>query len=190
MAKIIRPTLMMALPVESQGLFEGKNIAVAYSGVGKVNAAMKATELILNGAKVILNMGSAGSPKFKTHELVECISFVQRDMDLTPLGFEFGDTPFDEHGSIIQSESRYLSHLSGGVCGTGDSFATGESRVPCELFDMEAYAIAKVCKKFQVPFVSVKFISDGADHAAHLDWHQNLLKGAHLLLQTYKELTD
>ena len=38
--------LMMALPSESKGLFEQAGVNVHYSGIGKVNAAFKAFEII------------------------------------------------------------------------------------------------------------------------------------------------
>ena len=38
--------LIMALPSESKGLFEQAGIQVHYSGIGKVNAAFKAYEVI------------------------------------------------------------------------------------------------------------------------------------------------
>ena len=62
----------------------------------------------------------------------------------------------------------------------------GCRKVPCNLVDMEGYAIAKVCKKLGVRFVSVKYITDGANDTAHLDWEENLLLGAKKLLELYQ----
>jgi len=42
---------------------------------------------------------------------------------------------------------------------------------------MEAYALAKVCYKEKIPFVSFKYITDGADEQAHEDWEKNLADG-------------
>jgi adenosylhomocysteine nucleosidase len=89
--------IIVALPSETQGLFDQKNIPVHYCGIGKINAAFKATEIIMKtGCKHILNLGTAGSHRFATHALVECKAFLQRDMDLSPLGFPAGETPMDE----------------------------------------------------------------------------------------------
>lgn len=88
--------LIMALPNESKGLFEQAGIEVHYSGIGKVNAAYKAFEVIQKtGCKTLINLGTAGSTYFDKHELVEVSQFVQRDMDVSPLGFAVGFTPFD-----------------------------------------------------------------------------------------------
>jgi hypothetical protein len=64
--------LMMALPNESKGLFEQAGIEVHYSGIGKINAAFKAFEVIQKtGCKTLINLGSAGSSHFNAHSLVE-----------------------------------------------------------------------------------------------------------------------
>ncbi len=179
--------LMMALPNESKGLFEQAGIEVHYSGIGKVNAAFKAFEVIQKtGCKVLLNLGTAGSSHFDAHALVEVTQFVQRDMDVSPLGFAVGVTPMDDdHPAEIRLDS-YFQHLPAGICGTGDSFEIGQPKVPCNLVDMEGYAIAKVCRKLGVRLVSVKYITDGANETAHLDWEENLLLGARKLLELYQ----
>ncbi|WP_445660589.1 phosphorylase family protein [Acinetobacter sp. F16] len=179
--------LIMALPNESKGLFEQAGIQVHYSGIGKVNAAFKAFEVIQKtGCKTLLNLGSAGSSQFDAHALVEVTTFVQRDMDVSPLGFAVGVTPMDDdHPAEIHLEA-YFPHLEKGICGTGDSFETGIPKVPCDLVDMEGYAIAKVCKKLGVRLISVKYITDGANDTAHLDWEENLLLGAQKLLKLYQ----
>ena len=179
--------LIMALPNESKGLFEQAGVQVHYSGIGKVNAAFKAFEVIQKtGCKTLLNLGSAGSSQFDAHALVEVSTFVQRDMDVSPLGFAVGVTPMDDdHPAEIHLEA-YFPHLEKGICGTGDSFETGIPKVPCDLVDMEGYAIAKVCKKLGVRLISVKYITDGANDTAHLDWEENLLLGAQKLLKLYQ----
>ena len=45
--------------------------------------------------------------------------------------------------------------------------------------DMEAYAIAKVCLHYKVPFRCFKYISD--DGNAN-DWEKNVAKGQELML--------
>jgi adenosylhomocysteine nucleosidase len=181
--------LIMALPNESKGLFEQAGIEVHYSGIGKVNAAFKAFEVIQEtGCKTLLNLGTAGSSYFNAHELVEVTQFVQRDMDVSPLGFPVGVTPVDNDWPAEIELEPYFSELRKGICGTGDSFATGTPKVPCNLVDMEGYALAKVCKKLGVRLISVKYISDGANDTAHLDWEDNLLLGAQKLLALYQSI--
>lgn len=181
--------LIMALASESKGLFEAEGIQVHYSGIGKVNAAFKAFEVIQKtGCKTLFNLGTAGSAYFNAHDLVEVTQFVQRDMDVSPLGFEIGVTPMDNEFAGAIDLEPFFNHLPKGICGTGDNFETAMPKVPCNLVDMEGYALAKVCKKLGVRLVSVKYITDGANDTAHLDWEENLLLGAQKLLALYKKI--
>jgi len=181
--------LIMALINESKGLFEQADIPVHFSGIGKINATFTAFDVIQKtGCKTILNLGSAGSSYFAAHELVEVQTFVQRDMDVSPLGFDIGVTPMDLHFPAEIHLESYFPHLPQGVCGTGDNFETGQPRVHCNLVDMEGYALAKVCKKLGVRLISVKYITDGANDTAHLDWEENLLLGAQKLLKLYQSI--
>lgn len=180
----------MALPGESHGLFEAEGIPVTYCGIGKVNAAMTAAQIIQKTqCKVLINLGTAGSSHFKTHDLIEVTRFVQRDMDISPLGFALGETPYDPLPGAIEL-IPYFPELPKGTCGTGDSFEIGKPRVECELVDMEGYALAKVCRKMGVELISLKYISDGADANAHNDWQANLISGAKRLLEYYKKIVS
>ncbi len=133
----------------------------------------------------------AGSLHFNAHELVEVSTFVQRDMDVSPLGFAVGVTPMDEDHPGRNSFAVLFSAFASRVfVGTGDSFETGLPKVPCHLVDMEGYAMAKVCKKLGVRFVSVKYITDGANETAHLDWEENLLLGAQKLSELYQTIKE
>ena len=182
--------VIVALPMETQGLFDAQKIPVHYCGIGKINAAFKTAEVILKtGCKHVLNLGTAGSHKFPTHSTIECHGFVQRDMDLSPLGFPFGQTPMDEVPGLIEVP-RLLPDLPGGVCGTGDRFEVGPPQLECDLVDMEAYAIAKVCKKLGVGLTAVKYITDGSDDKAHEDWFENLKPASRKLLEIYTQLVQ
>ena len=77
----------------------------------------------------------------------------------------------------------HFEHLPKGICGTGDSFETGQPKVSCNLVDMEAYALAKVCQKLGFFDFSQISFTDGANDTAHLDWGEksDLLVGAQKL---------
>ncbi|RYY59567.1 MAG: T9SS type A sorting domain-containing protein [Chitinophagaceae bacterium] len=72
---------------EIQGLLEREGFEVLYTGVGKINAAHHLTKALVERRSknqfinLVLNFGTAGSSKFATHSLVECTTFIQRDMD-------------------------------------------------------------------------------------------------------------
>jgi len=175
--------VLCALPEESQGLVENY-IPTIYTGVGKVNAAIAATKCILEyNPDLILNFGTAGSHTIPKHTLVDCTKFIQRDMHIKELGFEFGVTPYeDEDTSILEFPNKNpINKML--TCGTGDTFVSDMEKIPCDVVDMEAYAIAKCCHYNDVDFVSFKYITDGADDDAASDWIENCKKGSEEFLK-------
>lgn len=187
------PLVVIALKVESQALFEEAGIPVLYTGVGKINAAWTLTRRLAeyrNASKplpLVLNFGTAGSRCLPTHTLVACNAFVQHDMDVSGLGFTRGTTPFDEMPARLEFPVVF-PNLQHAVCGSGDSFVTGEPSVSCEVVDMEAYALAKVCALEHTQFACVKYVTDGADHAAGEDWQANLHRAAERFIACYRQL--
>lgn len=183
--------LVMALPIESQGVFDREGIPVLYTGVGKINAAWALTRRLSDyrhssrPLPLVINFGTVGSRRVPTHTVVACHQFVQHDMDVTDLGFSRGTTPFDDSPPQIEFEPL-LTDLPRAICASGDSFQTGECALPCDVVDMEAYALAKVCWLEQAKFVCVKYVTDGADHASAAEWHENLHRAADQFLRCYR----
>ena len=177
--------IVCALEVETQGQLD--DYEVLYTGVGKINATYKLTQKFgKHGSFVpydlVINYGTAGSNKYKQGELVDCTRFAQRDMDATGLDFEMGQTPFDDTPIIIETKSDFNPIGKNGLCGSGDNFMTGLKyawfkRQIGNIVDMEAYALAKVCNLYDIPFISFKYITDGADGDAGIDWKENVGKG-------------
>ena len=174
--------IVCALEVETQG--ELNDYDVLYTGVGKVNAAIRLQQRFGKyGSHIpydkVINYGTAGSRKIKKKTLVDCTKFVQRDMDVTGLGFMRGETPFDQNPPVIIQQQNIEFNPIGrnATCGTGDNFVEDKTNYYGEVVDMEAYALAKVCYLYDVPFISFKYITDGADEQAHEDWEANLADG-------------
>jgi len=140
-------------------------------GVGKINATYNTLRLIqIHKPKIIINYGTVGAINTELKGIVECTKFYQRDMDVRGLNFELGETPFDTINEIIISKN-------GLSCGTGDSFVNKKIDMKVDVVDMEAYAIAKVCKLENIEFKCIKYISDNADKNAKTDWNKNLKLG-------------
>ena len=179
--------LVCALEVETQGQLNDYD--VLYTGVGKVNATLKLTQKFGKYGSyipydLVINYGTAGSRKYKKGELVDCTKFIQRDMDVTGLGFQRGETPFEKQPPlVIETESLFNPIGKNATCGSGDSFVEDRSQYYGEVVDMEAYALSKVCYHYQIPFISFKYISDGADDNANDDWDENVAKG----IEVFKE---
>ena len=164
------PIILVALENElPQNILPDKHIE--YTGVGKINAAIKALEVIQKfNPDIIVNYGTAGSLKNNINGLHEVSIFKQRDMDATALGFSIGETPFENISSITFGRE-------GLSCGTGDSFVTEQPKIKTDLVDMEAYAIAKVCLLNNKEFRCFKFVSDNANETAGIDWETNIENG-------------
>jgi len=187
------PLVVMALEVESQGLFAERGVPVLYTGLGKVNAAYRLARALSEHRSKhgvlprVVNFGTVGSPKLAAGSVVACRRFVQRDMDVSGLGFALGTTPFEEVPAMLEF-AAFFSHLPEGVCGTGDRFETGKPLVDCDVIDMEGYALAKVCHLEGAAFGSVKFVTDGADGNAGVDWLDNLPRAARAFVDHYERL--
>ena len=154
-----------------------------HTGFGKINATYNLTKIINKYKPTeIINFGSAGTLNRKLNGLIECTKFYQRDMDVTALmSLQIGQTPYDNINEIINSENGYS-------CGSGDNFVTGKVPLNIDVVDMEAYALAKVCKLENINFRCFKFISDNADENASKDWVKNNEKGAELFKHKLKDL--
>ena len=174
--------IVCALEIETQKKL--KDYDVLYTGVGKVNATFSLTRKFGKlGSYIpyslVINYGTAGSRKIKKGKLVDCTKFIQRDMDVTGLGFMKGETPFEDDPPIIIETPKDVYNPIGrkATCGSGDNFVEDKTNYYGEVVDMEAYALAKVCYLYDVPFISFKYITDGADEQAHEDWESNLADG-------------
>ena len=183
-----KPLIVCALEIETQGQLGDYD--VLYTGVGKVNATFELTRKFGKYGSyipynMVINYGTAGSRKIKKKTLVDCTKFIQRDMDVTGLGFMRGETPFEQDPPfVIQQQNIEFNPIGrNATCGSGDNFAEDKSQYYGEVVDMEAYALAKVCYLYDVPFISFKYITDGADEQAHEDWEKNLADG----IEVFKE---
>ena len=174
--------IVCALEVETQGQLDDYD--VLYTGVGKVNATFELTRKFGKYGSyipynMVINYGTAGSRKIKKKTLVDCTKFIQRDMDVTGLGFMRGVTPFEQDPPfVIQQQNVEFNPIGrNATCGSGDNFVEDKTNYYGEVVDMEAYALAKVCYLYDIPFISFKYITDGADEQAHEDWEANLADG-------------
>ena len=160
---------------------------IIYTGVGKVNATGQLTERLHRShlhympkmPKLVINYGTAGSRDLSIGELVDCTKFTQRDMDVTGLGFLKGQTPYEKEVPIIIDYDHVEFNPIGKKlrCGTGDNFVQDDTDTYSDVYDMEAYALAKVCFVYKVDFISFKYITDNANEHSAGDWEQNCSDG-------------
>ncbi len=149
----------------------GKEILLIPCGVGKVNAGMGASIALSLGATAILNFGVAGGLHGGT-AVTGCYLIdraVQYDFDLTQLnGTAIGTLDEYQENYLpvalphVRDEGWEVRALASGDrfndSPTDHALLTNE--LNADIRDMEGAAIAQVCKCANVPFYSVKAISD------------------------------
>ena len=189
-----KPLIVMALPQESRGQLERAGAQLLYTGVGKVNAAAALARRLAelrgagNSPARVVNLGTAGSRTIAAHTLVACNRFMQRDMDVSGLGFPAGVTPFDATPAVLEFPPVF-AHLPQALCSTADSFATHLHAVDGDVVDMEAFALAKVCLQDGVAFACAKYITDGADSDSAAHWEAALDAASRSFATLYSWLT-
>lgn len=151
------------------------NILLIKSGIGKVHAALAADKAYRAGADIVITTGLAGGidDKLKQGDIVLANKVCYHDVwcgspnvkgqvqDLPPYFL----APDDILQKIVSQAPQYFNL---GLTVTGDQFLTDEKRLheikqdfPQALaVDMESAAIAQVCFLYQVPFLSLRIISD------------------------------
>ena len=180
------------------------DIVAVECGIGKVNAAFAAAVLITEcKADIILNAGLSGAiSKVKREDIVVGTSYMQCDLDLTAIGYKLAEKPDGEEyihpaDETLLELTKQIGSFHYGKLGTGDIFLTdkGKKELYKELFslsafDMETGAIASVCRKCSVPFLSVRKISDDADDASGEDYREMNDRAEACLTEILEKLTE
>ena len=162
-----------------------KNESIIYTGIGKINATYKLTKYLAENPHInkVFNFGTAGAVTKLSTNVIKCSRFIQGDMDCSTVGLRPTVTPYEHDTQII-------SFGKGAICSTQDFFVTLSPDYKCDVVDMEAYALAKVCKLFNKQFICYKFISDkvGSQNQGQ-EWDQNKSFGANIFQDIlHKEL--
>lgn len=174
-----------------EGELNGKHLVLMESGIGKVNAAVGAVELIHRyKPDALINTGVAGGidATLQVMDVVAGKQVVYHDVDCGPeseLGQVQGlplyyeaDTKLYDAAMQIHTEE---TNIHGGLICSGDQFITDKTqlqkikdRYPEGLaVDMESGALAQVCYLYGVPFLSFRIISDTPGADKHFDQYQN-----------------
>ena len=144
-------------------------------GIGKVNATAAAMHLIDKGCNILLNFGlSGGISGVSRGDICICNRFLEHDFDLTGIGYKPCEKPsqryiYDANTDLIKLFKGMFSSVKCGTAVSGDSFVCDEDlRIALKTnfgamcCDMETAAIAYVCDFSNVPFLSLRRISDDA----------------------------
>lgn len=176
------------------GVFNGYEIVLCKSGVGKVNASV-CTQILIDEYSIehIIFTGVAGAvhPELQIGDIVVSTDCVQHDMDVTALGFTLGEIPFTEV-SIFESDAGLVNlaiaasedivagkKIMKGRILSGDQFIADRNKVKFlyEKFqglctEMEGAAVGQVCSMNGIPFVIIRSMSDQADGSADVNFQE------------------
>ena len=174
----------------TEGRIKNNTIILTQCGIGKVNAATGAVELIRTfQPDCIISTGVAGGIDrcLKVMDVVASQHIVYHDVwcgegnaygqiQGMPAQFEGNPTLFNCAMSIDTQTA-----IHGGLICTGDKFITDREELdvikrnfPEGLaVDMESAAIAQVCHIYKVPFISFRIISDTPGAENHWEQYTN-----------------
>ena len=191
--------------------FEGKDIVLAYSKIGKVNAALSATVMIEKfKIKKLLFSGVAGAidEDLKIGDLIIATKTAQHDVDLTVFGYEPGFIPesrvffeCDKNlNDLAFDVARKLNiKLKSGIIASGDQFIHSQEKKEwikntfnASAIEMEGAAVGCVCFNENIPFFMLRSISDTAEEGAGVDFDEFLEESskvsAKFLVEMLREL--
>lgn len=158
------------------------SILIAESGIGKVLSALSAMHIIQSfNPHLIINVGISGSLKKNVDigSIILSKKFCYHDVNVSAFGYQCGQVPgspqyYYASKFFIRLIKKILnfnkSKFKFGLIVSGDTFIYDKNILDAvkikKLFpsacavDMETAAIAQVCQKFLVPYISVRSISD------------------------------
>ena len=191
--------------------YNGLEIVIAYSKIGKVFASLTASTMIEKfGCDTLLFSGVAGgiNPKLQIGDLIIADKLCQHDLDITAFGHPHGFVP---GGKVFVETTKELRDVAikvanennlkviEGTIATGDQFVHSNERKQfientfnADALEMEGASVAVVCDALNVPFFILRAISDTADMDAGFDFDEFLKSSAKnsadYLIKIVKEL--
>ena len=166
------------------------------SGVGKVNAA-RATQILIDNFELdcIINVGVAGAINYLLNigDVVIAKHVVQHDFDITAFGHSkgyitgVGDKVMCDRGlvsafeNMMKNMEERLYKIKIGIVASGDIFCTQiemknkiNAKFNADVVDMECASVGQVCYLDDIPFISVRCISDIPDGSNERAFNDNL----------------
>ena len=176
------------------GQLAANEIILRQCGIGKVNAALGAAELIRSfSPDALVSTGVAGGidVSLGVMDVVVSSSIVYHDV-WCGMGCEYGqvqgmpavfaaDEAMCRAALSLNDDVENKTHIHAGLICTGDQFITNREELdkikgnfPAGLaVDMESAAIAQTCHIYGVPFVSFRIISDTPGIDKHIQQYEN-----------------
>jgi len=192
-----------------EGSYNGQDVVVAYSKIGKVFATLTATMLIEKfSCDTLLFSGVAGaiSDELNIGDLIIADGLCQHDLDITAFGHPYGYVPEGEVCIPTDVNLRNIAKevaaskgltLKEGVIATGDQFVANAERkdwigseFKADALEMEGASVAVVCSALDVPFFILRAISDSADMDASFNFDEFLESSAKISADFILSMVD
>lgn len=192
-----------------EGTYNGKEVVVAYSKIGKVFATLTATSLIAKfGCDTLLFSGVAGaiSPELNIGDLIIADGLCQHDLDITAFGHPYGYVPEGEvcipTDVALRNIAKEVAKEKGlklveGIIATGDQFVANTERkdwisetFKAHALEMEGASVAVVCSSLDIPFFILRAISDSADMDASFNFDEFLESSAKISADFILSMVD
>jgi len=191
-----------------------QKIIIAESGVGKVNAACTLALLLSDfDPCCVINTGSAGGmqPGQNILDIVVPDEVAYTDVDVTPLGFEYGQilgsparfstcSDLHEHLNAVLTTMQAPPTCHRGLLGSADSFIYKDDQImsirdnfnnQVQCVEMEGGAIAHTCSRFGVPFLILRALSDVPNRGDNaMDFNTFLPKAAAMSARICRQLVE
>ena len=191
------------------GMISGKKVVVCESSIGKINAAVTASAMIMEyNPNVIINTGIAGSLKDKVkimdvvvanrisaHDEGKVFNRYYPFINSVDINEKYVKIAKDAYVNLYENlENLYIGEVI-----TGDEFINSDDQKEkikkyfknALVVDMECWAIAKVCYRANKNFIVIKTISDNANDNAD-DNYNNFInlsanKSAKIVIKIIKD---
>ena len=152
--------------------WEGVECFYLQTGIGKMKSAFYLSEAIAGfEPDVVINIGTSGSIQHQVGDVFYCTQFIDRDLEkVKNLGLS---SRVDTSLSLMEHQIAQ-SWSNEGTCNTGDSFVTSAAELGGDVIDMEAFAQAWVCEQKEIPFVSIKYVTDIIGQNSVKHWEEKL----------------
>lgn len=192
-----------------EATYNGVEVVVAYSKIGKVFSTLTASTMIQHfGCDKLLFSGVAGgiNPSLKIGDLIVASKLCQHDLDITafghPMGFVPGGSVFIEADiNLIELSKNVASELGKtvqeGIIATGDQFVHNEGikdnivkNFNADALEMEGASVAVVCNALNVPFFILRAISDTADTDASFSFDEFMESSAIISAEFIMKMVD
>lgn len=178
------------------GKIQKRNCVLIKSGIGKVNAA-RTTQILVDNFNLdfVINAGAAGAVNYLLNigDVVIAKHVVQHDFDITAFGHskgyitDVGDKIICDRGlvsafeNMIKNMEERMYHIKMGIVASGDIFCTQiemknkiNAKFNADVVDMECASVGQVCYLDDIPFISIRCISDIPNGGNETTFDENL----------------